>query len=73
MIGAYREKTEPMADIVNLRRARKAKLREAAATSAAVNRALHGRTKAEKAADRADRLRIDATLDGARLEPGETE
>jgi hypothetical protein len=37
-----------MTDIVNLRRARKAKAREDAEAEAGVNRVQHGRTKAEK-------------------------
>ncbi len=56
-----------MADIINLRRARKAKARETAAAAATANRALHGRTKAERAADAAERARVDAIIDGARL------
>ncbi|MBM3588116.1 MAG: DUF4169 family protein [Alphaproteobacteria bacterium] len=38
-----------MAEIVNLKRARKAKARDAAAANAAENRATHGQTKAERA------------------------
>jgi hypothetical protein len=55
-----------MAEIVNLRRARKAKAREEAARTAAANRFQHGRTKAEKAREAADRARREALLDGAR-------
>ena len=57
-----------MADIVNLRRARKARDRDAAATQAAVRRAAHGRTKAEKDGDAAEAARRDALLDGAKRE-----
>lgn len=57
-----------MAEIVNLRTARKAKARAAKATQAAANRALHGRTKAERAADAAERARNDKLLDEARRE-----
>lgn len=56
-----------MAEIVNLRLARKKKLRadhDAAATEA---RTLHGRTKAEKQRDKAARQRETAALDGHRL------
>ncbi|AGB45837.1 DUF4169 family protein [Mesorhizobium sp. B2-3-14] len=41
-----------MADIVNLRQARKRKARDDKAQTASQNRALHGRTKAEKERDR---------------------
>ena len=56
------------ATVVNLRRARKARDRAAAATQAAANRALHGRTKAEKAADAATTAKLARTLDAARLD-----
>jgi hypothetical protein len=55
-----------MAEIVNLRAARKAKARAAAANEAAANRGRFGRTKAEKNADAAERARRDQTLDGAK-------
>lgn len=57
-----------MAEIVNLRRARKAKARTDAAARAAANRAAFGRTRQEKAADKAEGERRDRTLDGARRE-----
>ncbi|TPI27355.1 DUF4169 family protein [Mesorhizobium sp. B3-2-1] len=41
-----------MADIVNLRQARKQKARDDKEQAASQNRALHGRTKAEKQRDR---------------------
>jgi hypothetical protein len=40
-----------MADLVNLNKARKQKAREAAQATAAQNRILFGRTRAEKAAE----------------------
>ena len=51
-----------MADIINLNRARKAKARADNETRAAVNRAKHGRTKAERLSEKAEaeRLRIAA-------------
>lgn len=55
-----------MAEIVNLRLARKAKARAAKATTAAANRAAFGRTKAEKQADQAAVTRLDRQLDGAK-------
>ncbi len=55
-----------MAEIVNLRRARKAKVRATAQTTAAANRAAFGRTKAEKTAATTEIARHDRTLDGAK-------
>ncbi|MFA5970081.1 MAG: DUF4169 family protein [Sphingomonas sp.] len=57
-----------MAEIVNLRTARKAKLRSAASAEATANRAAFGRTKAEKEATAAQARRQTRTLDGAKLE-----
>ena len=58
-----------MADIVNLRRARKAKARAEKDKTAAANRAAHGRTKAERDGVDLARARDAAALDGARREP----
>lgn len=58
-----------MAEIVNLRLARKAKARKAAEAGAAENRARFGRTGAEKARDRAEAAARERALDGARLDP----
>lgn len=55
-----------MAEIVNLRRARKARARDAAVTQAAIRRAAYGRTKAEKLGDAAEEARRIALLDGAK-------
>jgi len=57
-----------MGEVINLRRARKAKARVDAASTAAANRAAFGRTKAERAADAAEKARHDKTLDGAKRE-----
>ena len=57
-----------MAEIVNLNRARKAKLRADATKQAEVNRARFGRTKAEKQAEAAEQARRDALLDGVKRE-----
>lgn len=57
-----------MAEVVNLRMARKAKARDRAAATAATNRALHGRTRGEKARDVAEAERAARLLDGARRE-----
>ena len=58
-----------MAEIVNLNRARKAKAKSEAEATAAANRVKHGRSKAEKANDRATEARRHALLDAARLTP----
>jgi len=57
-----------MAEIVNLRRMKKARALAEQAAQAAANRALHGRTKAERAADEMARERREAVLDQARIE-----
>jgi hypothetical protein len=57
-----------VAEIINLRRARKAKARATAETTAAANRAAFGRTRAEKQAAAADTDRRDRALDGAKRE-----
>ncbi|GAA4481895.1 DUF4169 family protein [Gluconacetobacter asukensis] len=59
-----------MAEIVNLRLARKRKARAEQAAVAATNRALHGRTAAERDRDRQEADRARRTLDGARLPSG---
>jgi len=58
-----------MAEIINLRRARKARDRAASEAEAAANRLSHGRSKAEKQATRAERERQERSLDGARRDP----
>lgn len=55
-----------VAEIVNLRLARKARDRATAARVAAANRAKFGRTRAEREAEAVERARIDRTLDGAK-------
>jgi len=55
-----------MAEVVNLRRARKQRDRAVKETLAAANRQLHGQTKAEKSAVRSELERRDALLDGVR-------
>lgn len=57
------------AEIVNLRRARKDKLRADREKEAAENRRRFGRTKAEKAAEAAERDRAGRAIDGHRREP----
>jgi len=58
-----------MADIVNLRRARKDQARRVQEREAAANRQLFGRTKAQKAADKDAKARARRSLDDKRLEP----
>lgn len=55
-----------MAEIVNLRQARKRKARAVAATVAAANRVTHGRTVEERRATTAEQRRAAAVLDGAK-------
>ncbi|MFN3869707.1 MAG: DUF4169 family protein [Hyphomicrobiaceae bacterium] len=60
------------AEILNLRRARKAKARRDAEQKAAENRVLFGRTKAERQITRSERERNARQLDGS-LRDGVTE
>ena len=62
-----------MADIVNLRMARKRKGREDRERLADQNRLLHGRSKAEKSSTKAETERAAAILDGhlRELPPGD--
>lgn len=57
-----------MAEIVNLRMARKARDRARAAQQAAENRAKFGRTKGQKAKERAEADRLTREVEGARRE-----
>jgi hypothetical protein len=59
------------ADIINLRRARKAKARSEREKQAADNRVAFGRSKAEKAVADAERQRTEKSIEGHRREPGE--
>ncbi|MBC6981052.1 MULTISPECIES: DUF4169 family protein [unclassified Caulobacter] len=52
-----------MGEIVNLNKARKAKARDADKARAVENRAKHGRTKADRAVDEAERQRARKALD----------
>jgi len=58
----------PMAEVVNLRLARKARARADAASTAEENRARHGEGKAQKKARLAEAKRADRVLEGARIE-----
>ncbi len=55
-----------MAEIINLRLARKARDRNRAADQAAANRAKHGRTSAERKQQEMEQNRHDRTLAGAK-------
>jgi hypothetical protein len=57
-----------MADVINLRQARKAKARTASEAHAAANRLQHGRTKVEKLSAKKEQQRADKMLDGAKRE-----
>lgn len=57
-----------MGDVINLRMARKAKARVSATQAADASRAVHGRTKAEKARIADEKARLDRLLNSARLE-----
>ena len=58
-----------MAQIINLRMARKARMRAQSAQDAAANRAKFGGTKAERQARAAEEARLTRAVDGAKLEP----
>lgn len=58
-----------MADIVNLRRARKDKAKREREAEADANRHRFGRTLAQKEADRDTAERATRLIDGKRLEP----
>lgn len=58
-----------MAEIVNLRRARKDRAKREREAEADANRRRFGRTLAEKEADKDAAARTVRTLDGKRLEP----
>lgn len=56
------------AEVVNLRRARKARARAAAEADAAANRAKHGRAKGERMLEEARQAKAARALDGAKRE-----
>lgn len=57
-----------MGEVVNLNRVRKDRAKAEARTTAAANRAVHGRSKAERSLSEAERERAARLLDGAKLE-----
>jgi len=56
-----------MAEIINLRKARKARARAGAEATAAENRIVYGMTKAERQRLEAEQTKDQARLDGLRL------
>lgn len=60
-----------MADVINLRQARKQKARAEKDLKAAENRAQFGRSKHEKTLTRAVQIQIDKTLDQGKLDKPE--
>lgn len=58
-----------MAELVNLRQQRKARARAAKEEAAARNRALHGRSKAERQRDSKSAEAVRRHLDAHRLDP----
>ena len=62
-----------MDEIVNLRAARKRKVREDAGRTAETNRALFGRSKSEKQRDRAQKDSARAFVDGHRRDTSGSE
>lgn len=62
-----------MAEIVNLRTARKQKARATARVEAAASAAKHGQSKAARALQQAEADKAARLLDGHRLEKGSTE
>ena len=60
-------------NVVNLNRFRKKKQREEKAKQAEINRIRHGRTKAKKEGELAERARAARALEGKRLEQGSEE
>ncbi len=56
-----------MADIINLKRVKKALSKSAKEAEAAQNRITHGRTKAEKSAAKAEQARLARLHEGKRI------
>lgn len=57
-----------MGEVINLRQARKARERQRAAQSACEARALHGRTKGQRAAEKAAMEKLNLAVDQAKLD-----
>ena len=61
-----------MGEVINLRQARKARDRKAAEQAAAEARALHGRSKGQKAVEKAEAERLTRAVEQSRRETDET-
>ena len=57
-----------MGEVVNLNKARKARAKAGAKAAAAENRAVHGRSRADRGLAETEKARADRLLDGAKLE-----
>lgn len=66
--GGSATERRPMAEIVNLRQARKARDRAAREAAASANRVAFGRSKADRLRDAAARGQDEARLSGHRLD-----
>ena len=62
-----------MGDVVNLNRFRKARKRAEKQATAAENRAKFGKTKAERRSEDYDRKAAERSLDGKKIEDGDSE
>ena len=69
--GKTGQVTLNMAEIINLRRRRKADARKKQASLAAENRVRFGRTLAAKRSEKAVELKRERRLDGLRIESGD--
>ncbi|OWK29679.1 hypothetical protein SPMU_20990 [Sphingomonas mucosissima] len=68
LTGSRARSAPDVGEVINLRRARKARVRADAQEKAAANRITFGRTKAEREAAAADTARQERLLDGAKRE-----
>ncbi len=60
-----------MAELINLRNARKRAMRRADQARAEANRRLHGQSKQERQLADAQRAKTDRELEGHRIKPGD--
>jgi Domain of unknown function (DUF4169) len=69
--GSQHQSSVPMAEIVNLRIARKRAARGQAENRAAEARLTHGASKSERVQSKTERARLRRTLDRHRIEKGD--
>ena len=62
-----------MGDIINLHKLRKRAAKRVDDALAATNRAVHGRTKAERVLEASRAQKLRRVLDAHKIEPGETQ